>query len=402
MITIKGKYNSAECYTDDIEYTAREQIKAMTNDPTFEGCKIRIMPDVHAGVGCTIGTTMTIGEKVAPSMVGVDIGCGMYTVALGEVDIDLEAFDRAAHALPSGHGTRSEPVEPFDVSRLVCNKDIKRVAYAACSLGTLGGGNHFIELDKDEAGETYLVVHSGSRNLGAQVAEHYMDVAVDLALDKPSHMREREELVRTLKREKRDGQIQASLRKLDDNWNAKRNTVSRERSCVYGQALEDYLHDLDVCIDFARRNREIIAESLLTAVGLRPVEEFHTVHNYIDTEMGVLRKGAISARKGERILIPINMRDGALICIGKGNEDWNSSAPHGAGRLMSRANARRQLTLEEYRKEMRGIYTTSVGMNTIDESPMAYKSIHDILRNIRPTCTVVNRLKPIYNFKAGN
>ena len=402
MITVKGKYNTAECFTDDMDFTAREQIKAMTNDPTFSDARIRIMPDVHAGIGCTIGTTMTIGEKVAPSMVGVDIGCGMHVVSLGKVEIDLEAFDRAAHALPSGHGTWQSPTEDFDFSRLLCAKDIKRISYAACSLGTLGGGNHFIELDRDDENEIYLVVHSGSRYLGAQVAEHYIDVAVELAADKPAYLREREELAKSYKRAGREQEIPAALRKLENAWHTKCNALSRERSCVYGEALEDYLHDLDVCVDFARRNREIIAERLLQAVGVRAQDSFHTIHNYIDTEHRILRKGAISAQKGEKVLIPINMRDGSLICIGKGNEDWNYSAPHGAGRLLSRANARRQLTMEEYRKAMEGIYTTSVNMSTIDESPMAYKSIHDITRNIRPTCTIVNRLYPIYNFKAGN
>ena len=402
MITVKGKHNTALCFTDDVESTAREQIKSMVNDAAFAGCKIRIMPDVHAGIGCTIGTTMTVEDKVSPSLVGVDIGCGMYTVALGDAEIDLAEFDRAAHELPSGHGIRSEAAEPFDFSRLRCCGDIKRIAYAACSLGTLGGGNHFIELDEDEEGEKYLVVHSGSRYLGAQVAEHYMDVAQDLAADREGYLREREELIRTYKMENKEQQIQPALRKAESAWVTRRNALVREKCLLTGQALEDYLHDLHICVEFAARNREIIAESLLKSVGVRPIEAFHTIHNYIDVERRILRKGAISARKGERILIPINMRDGSLLCLGKGNEDWNESAPHGAGRLLSRAAARRQLTMEEYRKEMQGIYTTSVNMSTIDESPMAYKSMHDILRNIRPTCSVQKKLIPIYNFKAGS
>ena len=401
MITIKGKHNTALCFTDDVEYEAREQLKRMVNDPVFAGCKIRIMPDVHAGKGCTIGTTMTIGEKVSPSLVGLDIGCGMYTVSLGKVDIDLKAFDRAAHLLPSGHGTWKEARNAFDFTKLLCYQDIKRISATACSLGTLGGGNHFIELDRDDEGEIYLVVHSGSRYLGAQVAEHYLDVAVELAADRDGYFAERQEIARTYKREGRDVQIQSALRKLESAWQTKKNAISRERSVLYGQALKDYLFDLDLTVSFARMNREIIAEFLLEQVGVRPLDSFHTIHNYIDVSTGILRKGAISAEKGERILIPINMRDGSLLCVGKGNEDWNRSAPHGAGRLMSRADARRRITLEEYVKSMEGIYTTSVGMNTIDESPMAYKSIRDITKNIRPTCSVERRLTPIYNFKAG-
>ncbi len=401
MITIKGKHNTALCFTEDIEYEAREQIRRMASDPVYAGCKIRIMPDVHAGKGCTIGTTMTVGEKVSPSLVGLDIGCGMYTLSLGKVDIDLKEFDRAAHILPSGHGTWSEAREAFDFTQLLCYKDIKRISASACSLGTLGGGNHFIELDVDEEGEKYLVVHSGSRHLGAQVAEHYMDVAAELAADREGYERERDELVHTYKRDGRENEIQGALRRLLSGWETRKNAVNRERATLYGQALEDYLYDLDLTVGFARLNREIIANFLLNAVGVRPIESFHTIHNYIDVRTKILRKGAISAEKGERILIPINMRDGSLICIGKGNDDWNRSAPHGAGRLMSRAEARHRITLEEYAKAMEGIYTTSVGMNTIDESPMAYKSIHDITKNIRPTCSIEKRLTPIYNFKAG-
>lgn len=403
MITVKGKYNIAECFTDEIEHTAREQIKMMVNDPTFAGSKIRIMPDVHAGIGCTIGTTMTVGEKVSPSMVGVDIGCGMYAVALGEAEVDLESLDRVVHSLPSGHGVwQGETSASFDFTRLLCYKEIKRISYAACSLGTLGGGNHFIEMDRDEEGEFYLVIHSGRRYLGAQVAEHYIDVAMDQTADKEGYLREKQTIIRDYKREGKDAEISSALKKAESAWLCRRNAASRERSYLCGQALEDYLHDLDVCVEFAARNREIMADYILRKMALQPKDAFHTIHNYIDVKHRILRKGAISAEKGERVLIPINMRDGSFICVGKGNEDWNRSAPHGAGRLLSRANARRQLSLEEYRREMRGIYTTSVGMNTIDESPMAYKSVHDITRNIRPTCTIVKRLTPIYNFKAGN
>ncbi len=402
MITIKGKHNTALCFTEDIDEEAREQIRRLASDPAYAGCKIRIMPDVHAGKGCTIGTTMTILDKVAPSLVGVDIGCGMYTVRLGKADISLKEFDRAAHALPSGHGTWSEAKNAFDFTRLRCYRDIKKIGAAACSLGTLGGGNHFIELDVDDEGEKYLVVHSGSRFLGAQVAEHYMDVAAALAADRDGYILEREELTRTYKSEGREKELQSALRRLEGEFQTRKNAVNRERSVLFGQALEDYLADVDVTVEFARLNREIMANFLLSSVGVSALEAFHTIHNYIDVEKRILRKGAISAKKGERILIPINMHDGSLLCVGKGNEDWNCSAPHGAGRSMSRAEARHRITLEEYAKSMEGIYTTTVAMNTIDESPMAYKNMRDIMRNIRPTCSIEKRLTPIYNFKAGS
>ena len=402
MITIKGKHNVAECFTDTMDPLAREQIQAMTNSRDFTGSKIRIMPDVHAGKGCTIGTTMTVTDKVAPSMVGVDIGCGMYAVSLGDVQIDLAEFDRAAHGLPSGLNVWNRPYEAFDFTRLICYDRLKKELHTACTLGTLGGGNHFIELDRDDEDNVYLVIHSGSRYLGAQVAEIYTDVAVDLAADKAGYLAERAETIRTLKQEGKEQQIQSTTKRLDREFETRRNAVKRESALLYGQALEDYLADVDVCIEFARRNREIIAKHLLDAVGLKAIESFHTIHNYIDHENRVLRKGAISARKGERVLIPINMRDGSLICIGKGNEDWNCSAPHGAGRLLSRSKARGTLSMDAYRKAMEGIYSTTVNPSTLDESPMAYKDMRDILKNIRPTCSVERRLYPIYNFKAGN
>lgn len=402
MITIKGKHNVAECFTDTLDPLAREQIQAMANSRDFAGSKIRIMPDVHAGKGCTIGTTMTVTDKVAPSMVGVDIGCGMYVAELGKVEVDFETFDKAAHALPSGLAHWPSPQEAFDLTRLACYSGIKKEGHIACTLGTLGGGNHFIELDRDDDDNIYLVIHSGSRYLGAQVAEHYTDVAVDLAAGRQEYLVAREETIRTLKREGKDKQIQSTLKRLTNEFETRRGQVRRETALLYGEPLEAYLEDVAVCIDFARRNRELIAEHLLKAVGLTPTGSFHTIHNYIDVETRILRKGAISAEKGERVLIPINMADGSLICIGKGNEDWNRSAPHGAGRLLSRSKARGTLTMEAYRKAMEGIYSTTINPSTLDESPMAYKDIHEIMRNIRPTCSVERRLYPIYNFKAGN
>jgi len=401
MIEIKGRYNTAICYASTLEPNAQTQLETVCNEEAFASSKIRIMPDVHSGKGCTIGTTMTITDKVVPNMVGVDIGCGMYTVELGEADIDLEAFDKAAHTIPCGREVWEGRIERFDLTELRCYRALKRAKRLERSLGTLGGGNHFIEIDVDEAGNKYLVIHSGSRNLGTQVAEHYQGLAIDLNLGKEDYFKKREEIIRTYKEEGRRSEIQSTLKRMEKEWKAKEPTMPRELCYLYGSFMEDYLHDIDICQRFARRNREKMAEVLLGAMGLSEKGSFHTVHNYIDVDELILRKGAVSAKAGERLLIPINMRDGGLICIGKGNEDWNCSAPHGAGRLMSRSAAFERLTMEEYERQMAGIYTTCVNTSTLDESPMAYKSMDEIVENIGPTAEIITRIKPIYNFKAA-
>jgi RNA-splicing ligase RtcB len=368
----------------------------------FAGSRIRIMPDVHAGKGCTIGTTMTVTDKIVPAMVGVDIGCGMYTMALGKVALDLALLDEAAHSIPSGFSVWEGRQERFDLTELKCYRHLKDSKRLERSLGTLGGGNHFIEADKSEDGEMYLVIHSGSRNLGTQVANYYQDLASDLNAGKEDLFRGREELIRTYKEQGRRSEIQKALKELEKNYKAKEPTLPRDLCYLYGEYMENYLHDVRICQQFAKRNREKMGEILLAKLGLETTEAFHTVHNYIDVEAGILRKGAVSAKTGEKLLIPINMRDGSLLCIGKGNLEWNLSAPHGAGRLMSRAKAFEKLTMEEYRKEMEGIYTTCVNENTLDESPMAYKSMEEILRHIGDTAEVISRIKPIYNFKASD
>lgn len=401
MIEIVGKFNTAICYTNELEPTAYAQIETVCNEQAFEQSKIRIMPDVHAGKGCTIGTTMTIADKVVPNMVGVDIGCGMFTVKLGKVDIDMAQFDEAAHAIPCGRNVWDCRQDKFDLTRLRCYRDLKDTKRLARSLGTLGGGNHFIEIDVDADGNKYLIIHSGSRNLGTQVAEIYQGLAIDLNRGKEAYFEKRDEIIRTYKEQGRRSEIQSVLKQMAREWKAKEPTMPRELCYLYGKFMEDYLHDIDICQQFAKRNREKMAEILLEKTGLVSIDAFQTIHNYIDVDGRILRKGSVSAKLGEKLLIPINMRDGSLICIGKGNADWNYSAPHGAGRLMSRSTAFEKLTMAEYEKQMAGIYTTCVNPATLDESPMAYKSIDEIIANIEPTAEIIAHLKPIYNFKAA-
>ena len=401
MFEIKGKVNTAVCYAAVVEEEAIEQIRRMCDYEFTEGSKIRIMPDVHAGKGCTIGTTMTINDKVVPNIVGVDIGCGMYTVELGPVNIDFERVDAAVHEIPSGRGVWEGRMERFDLTGLACYRSLKQTKRLERSLGTLGGGNHFIEIDVASDGNKYLVIHSGSRNLGKQVAELYQALAVDLNLGKANYFEQRDEIIRTYKEQGRRSEIQAALKSLEAEWKAKEPTMPADLCYLYGTYLEEYLHDVEICQQFARRSRERMAEIILEKTGMTARSSFHTIHNYIDTKEMILRKGSIAAHAGELVLIPINMRDGSVLARGKGNPEWNFSAPHGAGRLMSRMKARETLNLEAYRKTMEGIYTTSVNESTLDEAPMAYKSLDDILDVIRDSVDVIEVLKPIYNFKAS-
>ena len=398
MLEIKGKVNTAICYAKVIEDEAIDQIRRMCDYEFTEGSKIRIMPDVHAGKGCTIGTTMTVKDKVVPNVVGVDIGCGMYTVNLGNVDIDFEKLDAAAHYIPSGMDVWEGRQERFDLQQLRCYRELKDTKRLERSLGTLGGGNHFIEVDEAADGTKYLVVHTGSRNLGKQVAEIYQRIAIDLAKGKEEYFKKRDEIINTYKAEGRRKDIQAALKAIE--WTERESEIPDDLCFLYGQYFDDYMHDVELCQQFALRNREKIAEILLERAGLAGTDGFHTIHNYIDTKEMILRKGAIAAHKDEKILIPINMRDGSVLAMGKGNPEWNYSAPHGAGRLMSRTKAKSELDLEEYRREMQGVYTTSVSANTLDEAPMAYKSLEDIIDVIRDSVDIIDIMKPIYNFKA--
>ena len=400
-IEIKGKVNTALCYAKVVEDEAIEQIRRMCDYAMAEGSQIRIMPDVHAGKGCTIGTTMTITDKAVPNVVGVDIGCGMYTVNLGKDDIDFEKVDEAAHFIPSGREVWEGRQEKFDLTELRCYRELKDAKRLARSLGTLGGGNHFIEIDEAADGTKYLVIHSGSRNLGKQVAELYQKLAINLNRGYGEYLEKRDEIIRTYKEQGRKSEIQDALKQL--HWQVYESPTSMPEDLCYleGKYLEDYFHDVEICQAFARRSREKMAEVIFEITGMTGSDAFHTINNYIDTDEMILRKGAIAAHKGEKVLIPINMKDGSILAIGKGNPEWNYSAPHGAGRIMSRTKAKNELNLDEYKKAMEGVYTTSVNENTLDEAPMAYKSLDDIIDVIRESVDVIDVMKPIYNFKVS-
>lgn len=401
FIEIKGKVNTAHCYAKVVENEAIEQIRRMCDYPMAEGSQIRIMPDVHSGKGCTIGTTMKIIDKAVPNVVGVDIGCGMLTVNLGRIEIDCEKMDEASHFIPSGRNVWDGRQERFDLTRLQCYRNLQKTKWLERSLGTLGGGNHFIEIDEATDGTKYLVIHSGSRNLGKQVAEFYQQLAIDLDKGIGDYLEAREAIIKSYKAQGRRNEIQEALNQL--RWDKEKNgtTMPEDLCFLSGKYLEWYLHDVEICQEFARKSREKMAQIILERTGMTAVESFHTIHNYIDTDEMILRKGAIAAHNGEKVLIPINMRDGSVLAVGKGNPGWNYSAPHGAGRIMSRTKARNSLSLDEYKKTMEGVYTTSVNEKTLDEAPMAYKSLEDIVDVIREAVDVIDIMKPIYNFKAS-
>lgn len=391
----------AKVFTEVVEETALEQIKMLCDQEFSSGSRIRIMPDVHAGAGCTIGTTMTIRDKAVPNLVGVDIGCGMETIRIGNSHIELEKLDKLIYEkIPSGFNIRKEPHpynEQIDLNKLRCKMAGKiNLDRAVRSLGTLGGGNHFIEVDRDTEGKFYLVVHSGSRHLGLEVAHFYQNEAYKaLNGNSPADV---DTLIKEYKAAGREKEIQKALKELKAQVTT---TVPKALAYCEGELLEDYIHDMTLVQRFAMLNRKAMMDEMIRGMKLKVEEQFTTIHNYIDTENMILRKGAVSAKAGEKLLIPINMRDGSLICVGKGNEDWNCSAPHGAGRLMSRTQAKKSYTVSEFRKEMEGIYTTSVNTETLDECPMAYKRMQDIVDNIGDTAGILSVIKPVYNFKAG-
>lgn len=399
MEEIIGEVTTAISYAKTIDELAKQQIKRMCDHEFTNGSKIRIMPDVHAGKGCTIGTTMTILDKAVPNIVGVDIGCGMLTIKLEDSTIDFEKLDEAAHFIPSGKEVWEEKQVDFDLNSLNCYNQLKHIKRLENSIGSLGGGNHFIEVEKSKDGIYYLVIHSGSRNLGCQVAEHYQQLAMDLNVGNASYTEQREKIIRELKEAGRFKEIQTALDNLRDN--RENTSIPKDLCFLYGKYFEQYLQDMKISQEFAIKNREQMAKVLLERAGLTAVESFHTVHNYIDIENMILRKGAIPAYKDQKVLIPINMRDGSVLAIGKGNPDWNYSAPHGAGRIMSRSEAKNKLKLEDYKEVMAGIYTTSINEYTLDEAPMAYKSLNDIIDVIGDTVEIVDVMKPVYNFKAS-
>ena len=392
--------NTAVCYAKVVEEKAIAQIRRMCDYALTEGSRIRIMPDVNSGKGCTTGTTMTVTDKVCPNIVGVDVGCGMYTVRLAGTEPDLERTDKAAHCIPYGIGAQEDGAERFDLTGLKCFRSVRDPGRLERSLGILGGGNHFIEIDRASDGALYLVIHSGSGNLGKQVAGIYQKLAVDLHSGKADYFVRREEIIRTYKAEGRRAGIQKALQALDTKYNARIPDVPEELCWLYGPTLDDYLRDIEICQRFACRNREKIAEIILDRTGMTAVESFHTIHNYIDTGEMILRKGAVAAHAGEKVLIPMNMRDGSVLAVGRGNPEWNYSAPHGAGRSMSRTKAKERIGIEEYKAAMEGVYTTSVNERTVDEAPMAYKSIDDIIDVIRDSVDIIDIMKPVYNYKA--
>jgi len=402
MIHVAGEYNTAICYTCELEPIAMAQIKTVCDRKEFFDSKIRIMPDVHAGKGCTIGTTMTISDKIVPGMVGVDIGCGMETVKLAERDIDFATLDDLIRCeIPSGFEIRDTYHalnEAINLEELRCVREVN-LERAKRSIGTLGGGNHFIEVGRSENGELYLVVHSGSRHIGSQVADYYQEEAYKtLCGNSKSQIHE---AITALKSEGRDREIADTIKKLKAQENYGIGAIPKDLAYVSGELFDDYIRDMKIIQHFAVLNRQAMTEVILHGMGLTETDRFTTIHNYIDIDTMILRKGAVSANSGERLLIPINMRDGSLICVGKGNPDWNNSAPHGAGRLMSRMAAFKALTMDEYVAEMDGIFTTSVSIKTLDEAPMAYKPIDEIISNITPTAEIVERIRPVYNFKAS-
>ncbi len=400
MLEVSGKYNSAKIFTDVVDQASIAQVILLCSQEFTQGSRIRMMPDIHAGAGCTVGTTMTITQRVVPNLVGVDIGCGMETVRLREKHLQPQQLDKLIYQkIPSGFAIREKPhryMEELDLTALCCYAAIDPLR-AEKSLGTLGGGNHFIEVDRDEEGNLYLVIHSGSRHLGLEVANYYQNEAYQRL--NGSSKADAEALVAQLRAEGREKEIQKALKALK---NTKRTSIPRPLAYVEGELFQQYIHDMRIIQRFAALSRQAMADEILRGLRLHAEESFTTIHNYIDTDAMILRKGAVSAKAGELLLIPINMRDGSLICRGRGNEVWNYSAPHGAGRLMSRAEAKQSFTVSQFKKEMAGIYTTSVGKSTLDECPMAYKSMEDIAGNIGETVEILRTIRPIYNFKAGD
>lgn len=399
LLTINGKYNTAKCFCTTIDDFAKDQLQAMCNSEIFANNKIRIMPDVHAGKGCTIGTTMTITDKVVPDMVGVDIGCGMETICLGKIEVDFNKLDQIIRQhIPCGREVRNTPHTLNSEIELenLCYQEYLNISRAKRSIGTLGGGNHFIEIDKDDEENLYLVIHSGSRHLGKEVASFYQREG-QFALHNIAQYQMNETIAK-LKAENRHKEINDTIKSMKRQ---QKLLKANPFSYVEGKLFDDYINDMKLTQQFALLNRKAMADVILEKMNWTALESFSTIHNYIDTDNMILRKGAVSAQKGEKLLIPINMRDGSLICIGKGNPDWNYSAPHGAGRIMSRKQAFTNLSLDEYKKSMENIFSTCVNEDTLDESPMSYKNMDEIVSNISPTADIIKIIKPIYNFKAA-
>ena len=390
--------NDLKIFTENIEPEAVNQVYNLITQPPFDGAKVRIMPDVHMGVNCVVGFTSTFTDKIIPNVLGSDLGCGMLTVYLGSGDISLKALDDFIRAkIPCGSNFRKESGGEPLVKKLNCFKELRNFDRLYGSLGTLGGGNHFIEVDQGDDGGLYLVIHSGSRNLGMQVAKIYQRLAVNDC--KTCADEEKSAVAERLKACGKQAEIPSAFEQISAKY-AHRTKIPNEFCYLDGENMRSYMHDLKICQEFAVLNRRKMADDILKFLRVSRAQSFETVHNFIDTD-NIIRKGAIPANKGQRVIIPMNMRDGCLIAVGKGNPDWNNSAPHGAGRLFKRSEAKNYFTVDEFRANMDGIYTTSVGASTLDESPMVYKPMDEIVRLIEPTVEIEAIIKPIYNFKAG-
>jgi tRNA-splicing ligase RtcB (3'-phosphate/5'-hydroxy nucleic acid ligase) len=390
-------------FTKNIEQEALNQIYTLIEQPSFQDCKVRIMPDVHAGTGCVIGFTADLGDKVIPNIVGVDIGCGMLCVQLSEKDIDLQKLDDIIHNyVPNGREVHDVRKVKFDkLKDLYCYRNLKDIKRIEKSIGTLGGGNHFIEIDEDEEQNKYLIIHSGSRNLGKQVADYYQNLAIETMQGKDKLLEMQENLITEYKSQGKRKEIQSAIKELHKNFNPNPLKIPKELCYLTDKYREQYLHDMKICQEYAIENRATIADIILSLMNLSSEFSFETIHNYIEYKTNMIRKGAVSAKKDQMLLIPINMRDGCIVARGKGNDEWNQSAPHGAGRIMSRNKAREVVNFDDYKNSMNGIYTTSVNKETIDEAPMVYKPMKEIIDNIQDTVEIVKIIKPIYNFKAS-
>lgn len=405
---LRGKYNTAEVFTDIIDNGTISQIIELLNQEFIKDSKVRIMPDCHQGKGCVIGTTISITDKVVPNLVGSDIGCGVLCVELGNTDINLEELDNyITNNIPSGFSINQTPLIDYskELNKLYCINDLnKSIQFFNQSLGSLGGGNHFIEVDQDDEGTKYLIIHTGSRNLGTQVALYYQNLGyITLNSIKKEYEEKSNELIKEYKSKDKEKELESALTNLAESIKYIPK-IPKDLSYIEGDNLQKYLHDMDIVQKYSVKNREIISSKIVEFLNLnyKDLHKFESIHNYIDLENSILRKGAISAQKDEDLLIPINMKDGVIIGRGKGNPEWNYSAPHGAGRLLSRSQAKEHINLAEYQDLMKGIYSTSINTSTIDEAPQAYKPIDEIINNIQDTVDIIKIVKPIYNFKSSD
>lgn len=402
---MKTADRNLKIFTENIEEEAIKQIDELLEQEPFKDCKVRIMPDVHAGKGCVIGFTADLGNKVIPNIVGVDIGCGMLCVELGNIELNLEKLDNIINKyIPAGRNIREQKLIDFEkINELYCLRELKESKKFNRAIGTLGGGNHFIEVDIDDEDNKYLVIHTGSRNLGKQVADYYQNLAIELCSGKEELFKKKEKIIKEYKEQGRKSEIQQALKDLEKEYKNNNPDLPKDLCYLEGKYREMYLHDMRICQEYASLNRCYIARTILLNMGKQIYQKyFETIHNYISFEDNIVRKGAISAKEGEKVLIPINMRDGSIIAVGKGNEDWNNSAPHGAGRIMSRMKAKETFKLDDFKESMKGIYTTSVVEETIDEAPFVYKPMQEIIDNIQNTVEIQKIIRPIYNFKAKN